>query len=130
MFFVGTYAADVPMTFSNHQAEQRFSDLIKGLRCLVCQNQSFADFNANLPLDLPEEIHNEMLGEKSNNEIIDYLVARYGDFVLYRPPLKPVTYLLEIGQALLGKTETDDSVFIFAKAAQGPPMPLALGKQI
>ena len=99
-FSVWTYAADVPMTFNNRQEEQRFTDLVKDLRCLVCQNQSLADSNADLAQDLREEIYNEMLAGKSNNEIIDYLVARYGDFVLYRPPLKPVTYLLWIGPAL------------------------------
>ena len=99
-FSVWTYAADVPMNFKTPEEEQRFTDLVKDLRCLVCQNQSLADSNADLAQDLREEIYNEMLSGKSNNEIIDYLVARYGDFVLYRPPLKPVTYLLWIGPAL------------------------------
>ena len=99
-FSVWTYAADIPMTFNNPEEEQRFTDLTRELRCLVCQNQSLADSSADLAQDLREEIYNEMLAGKSNNEIIDYLVARYGDFVLYRPPLKPVTYLLWIGPAL------------------------------
>ena len=88
------------MTFNNPEDEQRFTDLTKDLRCLVCQNQSLADSSADLAQDLREEIYNEMIAGKSNSEIIDYLVARYGDFVLYRPPLKPVTYLLWIGPAL------------------------------
>ena len=85
------HAEDVPMTFNNLQDEQRFNDLTRELRCLVCQNQSLADSNADLAQDLREEIYNEMLAGKTNSEIIDYLVARYGDFVLYRPPVKPVT---------------------------------------
>ena len=88
------------MTFSNQDDEQRFNELIRELRCLVCQNQSLADSNADLAQDLREEIYNEMLDGKSDNEIITYLVARYGDFVLYRPPMKPVTYLLWLGPAL------------------------------
>lgn len=100
VFSAWSYAADVPMNFKSPEEEQRFTDLVKDLRCLVCQNQSLADSSADLAQDLREEIYNEMLAGKSNNEIIDYLVARYGDFVLYRPPLKPVTYLLWIGPAL------------------------------
>jgi len=100
VFSAWTCAADVPMTFSNQDDEQRFNELIRELRCLVCQNQSLADSNADLAQDLREEIYNEMLDGKSDNEIITYLVARYGDFVLYRPPMKPVTYLLWLGPAL------------------------------
>jgi cytochrome c-type biogenesis protein CcmH len=99
-FATWIHAADIPLTFSSQEEEQRFTDLIKELRCLVCQNQSLADSNADLAQDLREEIYNEMLEGKSNNEIIDYLVARYGDFVLYRPPLKPATYLLWTGPVL------------------------------
>ena len=100
IFSACAYAVDIPMTFNNPEDEQRFTDLTKDLRCLVCQNQSLADSSADLAQDLREEIYNEMIAGKSNSEIIDYLVARYGDFVLYRPPLKPVTYLLWIGPAL------------------------------
>lgn len=94
------HAADVPMTFKNLKDEQRFNELTSELRCLVCQNQTLADSSADLAQDLRQEIYNEMQSGKSNDEIIDYLVARYGDFVLYRPPVKPITYLLWAGPAL------------------------------
>ena len=88
------------MTFKNLKDEQRFNELTSELRCLVCQNQTLADSSADLAQDLRQEIYNEMQSGKSNDEIIDYLVARYGDFVLYRPPVKPITYLLWAGPAL------------------------------
>ena len=88
------------MKFKNLKDEQRFNDLTSELRCLICQNQTLADSSADLAQDLRQEIYNEMISGKSNGEIIDYLVARYGDFVLYRPPVKPVTYLLWGGPAL------------------------------
>jgi cytochrome c-type biogenesis protein CcmH len=71
------------------------------LRCLVCQNQSIAESNADLALDLRRQIRELMAAGKSDREIIDYMTARYGDFVLYRPPFKASTLLLWFGPALL-----------------------------
>jgi cytochrome c-type biogenesis protein CcmH len=80
--------------FSGNVQEQRFKDLLGELRCLVCQNQSLADSNADLAGDLRLEVYELMAKGQSDDEIREYLVARYGDFVLYDPPLKPSTYLL------------------------------------
>ena len=77
------------------------------LRCLVCQNQTIADSNAGLAVDLRRETREMLRQGKSDAEIIAYMTARYGDFVLYRPPLKPTTALLWFGPAamlLLGGT--------------------------
>lgn len=81
--------------------EQRMMNLAEGLRCLVCQNQSLAESNAELAADLRNEIREQMRRGASDQDVIDYLVARYGDFVLYRPPLKASTLLLWSGPALL-----------------------------
>lgn len=81
--------------------EKRVMALTEDLRCLVCQNQSLADSHADLAIDLKNEIR-EMLAEgKSEREVIDFLVARYGDFVLYRPPMKATTVLLWFGPLIL-----------------------------
>ncbi|GAB6068485.1 cytochrome c-type biogenesis protein CcmH [Methylothermus subterraneus] len=83
--------------FPNPELEARYLRLIEELRCLVCQNQSLADSNADLAEDLRGEVYNLLLAGKSDREIIDFLVDRYGDFVLYRPPLKPATFFLWFG---------------------------------
>ena len=81
--------------------EQRMMVLAEELRCLVCQNQSLADSNAPLAEDLRNQIREQLRKGSSDREVIDYLVARYGDFVLYRPPLKATTLLLWFGPLLL-----------------------------
>lgn len=80
--------------------EQRMVDLAGNLRCLVCQNESLAGSHAELAEDLRREIRGQMKAGKNDKEIIAYLTNRYGDFVLYRPPFKPVTYLLWLGPLL------------------------------
>lgn len=80
----------------------RYKTLIRELRCLVCQNQNLADSDAGLAADLRREVHRMILEGKSDEDIIDFMVARYGDFVLYRPPLKAKTVLLWSGPFVLG----------------------------
>ena len=87
--------------FADPAGEQHFKDLISELRCLVCQNESLADSDADLAHDLRAEVYEMVQAGKSDAEIIDFLVARYGDFVLYKPPLKPSTYLLWFGPFVL-----------------------------
>jgi cytochrome c-type biogenesis protein CcmH len=82
-------------------AEARLKRLAVELRCLVCQNQTLADSNAPLAEDLRREVREMIAKDMSDEDIIDFLVARYGDFVLYRPPLKATTTLLWIGPFLL-----------------------------
>ena len=77
--------------------EARLKALAEELRCLVCQNQTIADSNASLALDLRNEIREQIAKGRSDDEIRAYMVERYGDFVLYRPPLKASTLLLWIG---------------------------------
>lgn len=94
-------SADEPLSFDNSSQEQRFKTLVEEVRCLVCQNQSLADSNADLAQDLREEIQRMILAEKEDEEIISFLVERYGDFVLYRPPWKMTTILLWLGPFML-----------------------------
>jgi cytochrome c-type biogenesis protein CcmH len=87
--------------------EARMTRITAELRCLVCQNQTIADSNAGLAVDLRRETRELLRQGKSDEEIVAYMTARYGDFVLYRPPLKPTTALLWFGPAamlLLGGT--------------------------
>ncbi|HJX58130.1 MAG TPA: cytochrome c-type biogenesis protein [Thiobacillus sp.] len=80
--------------------EQRLVNLAEDLRCLVCQNESLAGSHAELAEDLRREIRAQMKAGKDDKEVIAYLTERYGDFVLYRPPFKPVTWLLWLGPVL------------------------------
>ncbi|MGE5945644.1 MAG: cytochrome c-type biogenesis protein, partial [Betaproteobacteria bacterium] len=82
-------------------AEKRLLALSEELRCLVCQNQNIADSNAELAQDLRREIRGMIKDGKSDKEIIHFMVVRYGDFVLYRPPVKGVTLLLWGGPLVL-----------------------------
>ena len=81
---------------------ERYKTLIAELRCLVCQNQNIADSDADLAADLRREVHRMILEGKSDEAIIDFMVTRYGDFVLYRPPLKAKTVLLWGAPFVLG----------------------------
>ena len=88
--------------FADAEQLQRYKTLIAELRCLVCQNQNIADSNADLAADLRREVH-RMIGEgNSDDAIIDFMVTRYGEFVLYRPPLKAKTVLLWGAPFVLG----------------------------
>jgi cytochrome c-type biogenesis protein CcmH len=90
-----------PLRFANPVEEQRFHALVTELRCVMCQNQSLADSNAQIARDLRREVLVLMRQGKSDREIQDYLVARYGEFVLYKPRIEATTWLLWFGPALL-----------------------------
>ena len=83
------------------QIEQRMKVLTQQLRCLVCQNETLADSQADLAEDLRREIREQMKAGKSDQEILAFLTQRYGDFVLYNPPVKTTTYLLWFGPFVL-----------------------------
>lgn len=86
-----------PLPFKDHAQEVRFQSLTRELRCLVCQNENLADSNADLARDLRHEVFDLMQQGKSDDEIKQYLVDRYSDFVLYDPPVKSSTVLLWFG---------------------------------
>jgi cytochrome c-type biogenesis protein CcmH len=95
---VSTPAASSPQEAS---IELRMLQIAAELRCLVCQNQTIADSNASLAVDLRGQVSEMLRRGKSREEIVQYMTDRYGDFVLYRPPLKESTALLWFGPALL-----------------------------
>lgn len=83
------------------EVEKRMVAISEELRCLVCQNESLSGSHAELAQDLRREIRKMIADGKSDKEILDFMVARYGDFVRYRPPMKPTTWLLWGGPFLL-----------------------------
>jgi len=89
------------LEFESPQHEERYNKLIAELRCLVCQNQNLADSNAELAVDLRRKTYEMVSKDKSEKEIAAYMVERYGDFVLYRPPLNSNTLLLWIGPFII-----------------------------
>lgn len=90
-----------PRAFRDAAEERRFHALVSELRCVMCQNQSLADSNAQIAVDLRREVLELMRSGRSDAQIKDYLVARYGEFVLYRPPVRGATWLLWLGPGLL-----------------------------
>ena len=87
--------------FDDPDKQARYESLIEELRCLVCQNQSLADSDAELAKDLRDEVYGIIQSGQNEEEAIRFLTDRYGDFVLYRPPLKPITILLWVGPLLM-----------------------------
>lgn len=91
------FAGEAQDMAENPELEKRMIVLAEKLRCLVCQNESLASSRADLAEDLRREVREQMQKGMSDEQIIDYLVSRYGDFVLYEPPLKSYTLLLWFG---------------------------------
>ena len=101
-FASATHAQAIePMPFADHAQELRFQHLTQQLRCPMCQNETLADSNAPIARDLRNQIFQLMQQGKSDDEIKQYLVDRYSDYVLYDPPLKPGTWLLWFGPLLI-----------------------------
>ncbi|MCU0975721.1 MAG: cytochrome c-type biogenesis protein CcmH [Steroidobacteraceae bacterium] len=94
-------AIDMEPAFEDPAMQARYDALTRELRCTVCQNQTIADSNASLARDLRREVRRLMAEGKSDQEVRDFLTARYTDFVLYKPPVKPQTYLLWAAPFLL-----------------------------
>lgn len=96
-----SWAGEAPPLAEDPVVEKRLNAISEELRCLVCQNESLAGSRADLALDLRREIRSLIKANKSDQEIMEFMVSRYGDFVRYRPPVKPVTWLLWFGPLLL-----------------------------
>ncbi|MDQ1362485.1 MAG: cytochrome c-type biosis protein CcmH [Pseudomonadota bacterium] len=83
--------------FDDASQEESYKKLVAELRCLVCQNQNLADSNAELAHDMRRKTYELIIAGKTDDEIVDFMVARYGDFVMYNPPVKSTTMLLWFG---------------------------------
>lgn len=100
--------------------EARARDIGKDLRCLVCQNQSIDDSDADLARDLRVLVRERLQAGDSDQQVLDYVVSRYGDFALLRPPLKPSTYVLWFGPALILGSAVVAIVFYYRRASRQP----------
>jgi cytochrome c-type biogenesis protein CcmH len=98
--FIFPASANTFYPLATAKQDVQFSHLLKELRCLVCQNQDLADSNAGLAKDLREQVYGMVKEGKSDSEIISYLTVRYGDFILFKPPVKSLTALLWFGPSL------------------------------
>ena len=101
MSSAGAWAKEAQSMAADPEMEKQVNDIAKELRCLVCQNQTIADSHADLAVDLKNQVRQMVASGKTQKEIVDYMVQRYGDFVRYRPPVKPTTYLLWVGPFIL-----------------------------
>lgn len=93
-------AKEAPPIAADPVLEKRVNEITGELRCLVCQNQTIADSHAELAVDLKNQVRDMVAKGQTRDDIVAYMVKRYGDFVLYRPPFKPATYLLWSGPVL------------------------------
>ncbi|MFZ3287280.1 MAG: cytochrome c-type biogenesis protein [Telluria sp.] len=97
----GVLAGEAPPAVADPALEKHVMAISEELRCLVCQNQTIADSHAELAVDLRNQVREQIQQGKSDQDVLDYMVQRYGDFVLYRPPVKGSTWLLWFGPFLL-----------------------------
>ena len=113
--------AVVEVELNNAEDDPRFNELANVLRCMVCQNQTIADSNADLAKDFRNQVKEKINAGQSNDEIIEYMVARYGDYILYRPPFNAATALLWVGPFLL----VAGGLFMIFRLARKPAAPSA-----
>ena len=117
------FAIEAERAFDDPAMQKRYEDLNDELRCLVCQNQTIADSNAPLAQDLRREVREMMTAGRSDDEIREFMTARYGDFVLYSPPVTARTYLLWGAPVILLLIALGSVAAIVAKRARKPIEP-------
>ena len=123
------YAAPIEtFKFDSPETEKVFHKLSEEVRCLVCQNQNVAESNADLAKDLRLEIYTMLQEGKTEDEIVEFMVQRYGDYVLYRPPFKPMTWLLWFGPVIIFAIGL---IFVvrFMKSQSSAAQPAALSEE-
>lgn len=118
-----------PVEFTHATQATRYQKLIDEFRCVVCQNQSVADSNADLAQDVRDLVRNMVLQGKTDQQISDFLVERYGDFVLYNPPVKPVTYLLWAGPLALLLIAVGFLIYLIRRHASQTAQPPTLTEE-
>lgn len=123
---LGAQAREATPMAGDEAVERRLVAIADELRCLVCQNETLAGSRAELAIDLRREIRGLIKAGKTDPEILDFLVSRYGDFVRYRPPFKPSTWLLWASPFLFTVTGIGALVWqLRRRAAQAPPLSAA-----
>ncbi|MCL2309344.1 MAG: cytochrome c-type biogenesis protein CcmH [Proteobacteria bacterium] len=123
-------AAEAVPTEDDPVAQKRAVELAAKLRCLVCQNQSIAESEAELAVDLRRQVREQIATGKSDKEIIAFMTDRYGDFVLYEPPVKSTTILLWVGPLLLLVAGAAAMVFLLrGRGREAEPAPLTEAEQ-
>lgn len=115
--------AIAPMDFDSPEQRERFKALTEELRCLVCQNQSLADSDAGLAQDMRREVLAMIKAGRTDEEIRGFLVERYGEFVLYKPPVEPSTWLLWFGPGLLVVTGLATLMIALSRRSRQPVSP-------
>ena len=120
LFAAAAGAIDTEAAFPDEARQARYEHLTGELRCLVCQNQTIADSNAGLAGDLRREVKEMIAAGKSDDEIKHFLTARYGDFVLYDPPLTPRTLLLWAAPALLVLVTVGAAARVIVRRSKAP----------
>ena len=130
---IGGWAVQPDEMLTNPVLEARARDISRGLRCLVCQNQSIDESDAGLARDLRLIVRERLVAGDSDQAVIDFVVARYGDFVLLNPPFKSTTYLLWFSPPLVGALGIVAVVAFFRRRAQAvdaeAPAPLSRDEQ-
>jgi len=120
------FAKEAPTVAADPLLEKRVMALAAELRCLVCQNQTIADSHAELAIDLKNQVREKLKQGESEEKILEYMVARYGDFVLYKPPVKATTLPLWIGPfALLLAALAGLFYYIRQRRRSTPEQPLS-----
>ena len=114
----GAWTTRPDETLADPVLEARAREIGKELRCLVCQNQSIDDSEADLARDLRVLVRERLRAGDSDRQVVDYVVSRYGDFVLLRPPLKPTTYALWFGPALILSCAVVAMIFYYRQRAR------------
>ena len=114
------FAAEEIYRFDDVKQKQTFNELLSTMRCLVCQNQNLAESNAGLANDLREEIYGQIKRGYSKKEVVDYLVQRYGEFILYQPPLNLNTYFLWFSPVILLLMSVSGLLFYIRKKSDKP----------
>jgi cytochrome c-type biogenesis protein CcmH len=128
VLWIGSASAGPVETFEfkDEATKLRFQMLSKELRCPKCQNQNLADSNAKIAVDLRKNLYNLLQEGKTNQEIIDFMVYRYGDFVLYRPQLKKQTYILWFGPVVIILGFALGLIFVLRKRSKSKADELSL----
>ena len=116
-----SFAKDAVPLAEDPVVEQRLIAISEEMRCLVCQNESLAGSRAELAQDLRRELRDLIRAGRSDAEIKDFMVSRYGDFVLYRPPVKPMTWLLWAGPFVLLFAAIASFIWYLRRGVRGEP---------